>query len=275
MRDRDDEELARVLRIWATTQRRFAEALLAIDPTWGTDVFELAGGVAALHGRGLYVNRACAAGIEPAITEADLDELERRSRAAGVEPAIEVTPSTHPDSLDVLRRRGYRPDDEVIAFRRPVEAARRSELPDWLTVERVDGERVAEWQETAAAGWGHVDPAARRASDVFAAAAAIVDTPGLLLAIDETTGTAVGCASLAVDGGVATLGGMSTVPTARRRGVQTALIHHRLDLAAGLGCDIATSQAQPDSASARNLERHGFEAWCRIVTHVGPDTVTG
>lgn len=58
--------------------------------------------------------------------------------------------------------------------------------------------------------------------------------------------------------GQASLLKASTRLTFRGRGVQTALLHHRLALAAAAGCDLATVQTQPGSASQRNVERQGF-----------------
>lgn len=269
----DPSGLARTLRAWAATNRRYAETLVDTDPAWGSETFDLAGGVVALHGPGLYVNTACAVGIETPLTEADLDELERRCADVGVEPSVEVTPLTHPDTVAALLRRGYARDDEVVAFRLALsDRADAGTAPDWLAIEAVgdDADRIRVWQEAAALGWGHSEPSRRRASDAFGAVAAIVDDPGLLLAVDRVDGAVVGCASLSIVDGVATLGGMSTVPAARRRGVQAALIEHRLDLAAHLGAELAVSTTVPDGASQRNLERHGFAPWCRVVGHSRP-----
>jgi predicted acetyltransferase len=58
--------------------------------------------------------------------------------------------------------------------------------------------------------------------------------------------------------GVAVLVGASTVPEARRRGAQLALLGARLRYAADNGCDIAVMGAQPGSGSQRNAERQGF-----------------
>jgi hypothetical protein len=57
---------------------------------------------------------------------------------------------------------------------------------------------------------------------------------------------------------LAVLGGASTLPTFRRRGLQTALQHARLKLAARDGCDLAMTITQPGSTSQRNAERRGF-----------------
>jgi GNAT superfamily N-acetyltransferase len=70
--------------------------------------------------------------------------------------------------------------------------------------------------------------------------------------------TAVGAAAYTVHGEVAVLGGASTLPAFRGRGVQTGLLTHRLHAAAAEGCDLAVATAAPGSVSESNLERSGF-----------------
>ena len=63
---------------------------------------------------------------------------------------------------------------------------------------------------------------------------------------------------MSIHNGVASLGGTGTLPEFRNRGVQKALLHARLALAAGSACDLAMVAAQPGSGSQRNIERQGF-----------------
>ncbi|HVJ93760.1 MAG TPA: hypothetical protein VM580_28350 [Labilithrix sp.] len=68
-----------------------------------------------------------------------------------------------------------------------------------------------------------------------------------------------------VHDGVALLAGASTIPDARRRGGQRALLAARLRFATDAGCDLAMMGAAPGSASQRNAERQGFRiAYTRI-----------
>ena len=115
------------------------------------------------------------------------------------------------------------------------------------------------WQDVSSAAWEHTTPAARRASDTYAAAAHATDGERLMLAVEADTGRPLGCASLIVRDGLATLGGMSTLPTERGRGVQRALVAERLRLAAVAGCDLATVTAVLGGPSERNLLRLGFQ----------------
>ena len=131
--------------------------------------------------------------------------------------------------------------------------------PKQITVHPTKSQADLElWQETSAAGWGHTSADARWASDAFAAAAHALDNEHMVIALDADDGRPLGAASMTVNEGLAMLGGMSTIPAERKRGVQTALIRHRLIEAQRLGCDLALATAASGSASERNLKRRGF-----------------
>ena len=57
---------------------------------------------------------------------------------------------------------------------------------------------------------------------------------------------------------MAQLAGAATAPAHRRRGVQTALLAHRLQVAAAEGADLASVFVTPGSGSERNVQRAGF-----------------
>lgn len=254
--------IGRVLRTWSQEAADFASVLRDLDPTWRSEAFAIAGGHAVLWGAGLFVNRAMAVGIDSPVTESDFESLEQRSRAVGVEPAVEISRVTRPDVRLLAEARGYVPDSAVSVLRCPLSDAH-SAHDSSFTIETAT-DQVAVWQKVSALGWGHTSEAARRASDAFGAAAAVVDGEGFVVARDRTDGRPVGCASLNICAGVATLRGMSTTPAERRRGVQAALIRHRLRLAHAAGCDVVTTMVRPNGESERNLRRHGFEPWFAI-----------
>ncbi len=262
-----DTSLTRLLRIWADDAVAFARVLAQEDPSLGAEHFALAGGRAVLCGPGMYVNRVLAAGLGPAMTDADLDLLEQRCAIVGVRPEVEVSRLTHPATVGRLAARGYLAGDVVVALARQL--ADVDDLPPGdptLSVERADGDLLPMWQETSALGWGHATEERRRASDAFARAAAVVDGEHLVVVRDADDRRAVACASMSIRDGVATLGGMSTVPGERGRGIQSALIAHRLRAAASAGCDLAASTTAPDSGSERNMRRLGFRRCCSLVT---------
>lgn len=261
--------LRRLLRTWALDAAALAEVLARQDPSWGSQTHPIAGGQLVLSGRGLYVNRAMAAGIAPALTDDDVQHLIACSEAIGVPPAIEVSPETDEGTLTVLARHGFehRPDSDVTALVWPSGERPLPDSPMDVVIRSISAASIPDWQEVSALGWGHTTPDARRASDAFVRAAHAIDGDGMVIAHDATDGRPLGCASLTRRDGVATLGGMSTIPAERRRGVQAALVRHRIEVAIESGCDLIASSAASGGASQRNLQRLGFVPQATISTY--------
>ena len=168
---------------------------------------------------------------------------------------------TRRDVLDRLEARGYVSGDARAVVTHPLTSRPSPPVLDespGTVVEIVEQGGVEAWVQASAVGWGHTTDAALAANRAYGEAAAVADRPGLLLARSSVDGRVVGCAALRITDGIATLGGMSTLPDERRRGVQAVLIAHRLELAVEAGCSLATSMAMPGGDSARNLLRCGF-----------------
>lgn len=249
-----------LVRAWSLDAAAFARVLAERDPSWRSEVREVAGGRLVLCGDGMYVNRLIGAGIEAPLTGADLDTVVERSRAVGVAAAVQVTPLTHPASRAALAEHGFVRDPvaDVAALVRPLPGPP-IDAPPGIGVRPVTtAADLATWQETNARGWGLSNDSARRIADAFARAAHVVDGDGMVVAHDLQTGEPVGCASTTLRDRIATVGAMSTVPEQRRRGVQAALLAFRLRRAHEQGCSLAASTAVTGGASERNLVRHGF-----------------
>ncbi len=250
------DEMLRLERVWATDAVVHARALASLDPSWGTQTFPVGDGWAVLTGAGLYVNQVLAAGIETSLQPEVIDSFEDVARVMNVAPAFEVSELTRTDVMRELNRRGYVVTGSVSVLIH----ASGAPVPtrEDVVIETIPGDRISEWQELAALGWGHSEPAARKASDAFSAAASAAGQT-MLIARHFEDGRPLGCASLSMIDGVAILGGMSTLPAERGRGVQTALVAHRLAIAEESGCDIAGATALVGGDSERNLMRLGFE----------------
>jgi MOSC domain-containing protein YiiM/GNAT superfamily N-acetyltransferase len=103
----------------------------------------------------------------------------------------------------------------------------------------------------------------------------LLATRGVHVLVAEEGGVAVGAGTLHTHKRVGLLRAGMVVPSARGRGVQRALICARARLAEELGCDLVTSQAEPGSASERNLQRMGFErVWVRPVYRFDAEPAT-
>ena len=261
--------MRRVVRTWARGAADFADVLGRRLPSARIECVRVAGGHLVLCGPEMYVNRALAAGLDAPLSAADFELIETRSAAHGVDASIEITPVTHPDVRVRAEQRGYTVARTVRAVRRSLRDLDRPPVDTSLVIEPAT-DQIAVWQETSALAWGHTTASARRASDAFAVAAAAIDGAGFVVARDAATGAPIGCASLTVQAPMATLTAMSTVPNARRRGVQSALIAHRLLLAHAARCLIATSTVEPEGSSERNLRRHGFAPWFDITMMTRP-----
>ncbi|HRI11203.1 MAG TPA: hypothetical protein PKW35_25470, partial [Nannocystaceae bacterium] len=64
------------------------------------------------------------------------------------------------------------------------------------------------------------------------------------------------------------------LPAHRRRGVQSALLTHRLAAAAAAGCELAVVTTQPGSKSQENVQRLGFALLYARAIFVGPAPAT-
>jgi len=78
-------------------------------------------------------------------------------------------------------------------------------------------------------------------------------------------GEPAGTGMLVIEDGIAMFNGDSTLPAMRGRGVQSALLAHRLAYAREAGCELAVIEASPGGISERNQQRAGFRvAYTRV-----------
>jgi hypothetical protein len=184
-------------------------------------------------------------------------------RRHALPPAIELCSWAPAGLLEQLGERGFRPAWFRDVFVRPADPATDADVPPpaGLVLREVAATgpaSVARWQRVLADGNHIDDPADRAVSDEFAFAAH--EVPGSTDYLAELDGEDVGCGSLTRIDGVGWVGAAATVPRFGQRGVQGALLRHRIAVAAADGCDVVAASALPAGRSARNLRRHGFVA---------------
>lgn len=253
----DGRTVARLEHTAALDKAAVAQELSVLDAGLGSTVASIAGGQLVLFGPGMYVNRGLGLGIGVEVSGDDLDILETMSAAAGVAGEIEVCPWADRSLLERTADRDYRLSwfrsvlIQPLAGRCPGASA-----AGVVTSKVVDSAGLAQWQESSALGFDNTGVEARLVSDRYASA--LSAAAGTQLYLASVDGQAAGAAVLTIRDGLATLAGMSTMPLTRRRGVQTALLAHRLFDAAKAGCDLAMTSAVPGGASERNLLRNGF-----------------
>jgi acetyltransferase (GNAT) family protein len=267
-----DLALARRLeRAEAVSSARFVEARARIVPACGACWIEVGGAYAMFDGVASPVTQTFGLGLFQAPAAGDLDRLEAFFHARGAPAYHEVSPLADPALVPMLNERGYHPFEFTSVMYRSISRAAtepdggQSRSPSATAcgpAVRLVGEDEGElYARVAAEGWresGYGD-------FMLEIGRVSANTDGLRLFVAELDGVAIAAGAVHVREGVAHLAGAATIPEGRRRGAQLALLEHRLQYAAGDGCDIALMGALPGSGSQRNAERHGFRiAYTRV-----------
>jgi GNAT superfamily N-acetyltransferase len=251
--------LRRVSSADAEAAARVAEAVAQFAGTDAVAARPLGEGVLVALGPGRYVNRAI--GVGPDLDDADLDEVEEFFASRGLPPSVQLSSWVGGQTLARLSSRHYRPQwfRSVFARALPIpDLPTRADVSDGdrISVVAVDDEELDRWLDVLADGNEVGSGQARGISDEFGRGVHSAAGSADFLAVVD--GRAVGCGSLQVACGVGLLGPAATRPADRGRGVQSALLRHRIRCAADLGCDVVAASALPAAASARNLLRHGL-----------------
>jgi hypothetical protein len=258
----DPELIRRIETSAARVTMATAAAFIGLTPGDPARAMAFGDGALAAFGPGRYVNRAVGVSLDD-IEDEQLDELESFFAAAGVPPSIEVASWAPPALLGRLAGRGY-----TLSWFRNVYATtlddRTSPAHPAMTVDEVTADTLDEWLAVIRAGSGMTSPEHAVVSDDYARAAhAVAGATDFLAHLD---GDPAGCGSLVRESGIGWLGGATTAPTYRRRGVQGALVRRRMAAAFESGCELAVVTATPAGDSARNLARLGFTlAYCQVV----------
>jgi GNAT superfamily N-acetyltransferase len=257
-------EVAALLgRVWRAEAEATARVTRAMAQFAGTDAVAsrpLGDGVLVALGPGRYVNRAI--GVGPDLDDADLDAVEEFFASRGLPPSVQLSSWVSEQTLARMSSRGYRPQWFRSVFARalpipdPPTRANDIDERDRIGIVAVGDEELDVWLDVLAEGNEVATAEGRVISDEFGRGAhRAVGSADFLAIID---GRAVGCGSLQVVSDVALLGGAATQPAHRGRGVQSALLRHRVRRATELGCNVVAATAVSAGASARNLLRHGL-----------------
>lgn len=235
-------------------------------------------GVMAKGPAGSWVNSAVGLGFPP--SPADLTPIAASAVVQhlidfyardGIEPRIELSPYAHPALVRSLADHNFvvrvfenilaRPLDpaEVVTppFPAPITLEIRTIAPD-------DARAIREATLVITAGFAPPGTSPRPEDiEVWERCARHARTRLIAAYLD---GRCVGAGSVEVSGEIAALFGLSIHVDHRRRGIQQALIAHRLRLAAQGGAKVATIGARPLVPTERNVRRMGFQiAYTKVI----------
>ena len=244
---------------------RFAEARARAQPEIGAEVISVAGAYVVFDGPASPVTQTFGLGMFDPISAAELERIEGFFRKHDAPVFHEVSPLAGVELHALLAKRGYQPVELTSVMYRDLQLA--SKTPSSIRVRVVEENQRALWAHTMAQGWAETPEVTVFLLDLADIITQKENTQAFLAEMDgaEMDGQAVAAASLSMEGGVALLAGGATIPQARRKGAQSALLDARLRFAALHGCDLAMMGAAPGSASQRNAERNGFRiAYTRV-----------
>jgi GNAT superfamily N-acetyltransferase len=258
-----DVALARRLEFTeGAANRAFVEARAEVQPGIGACWMESDGALAMFDGPQSPLTQTFGLGLQSAPSPEQFDTIERFFRDRGAAMNHETSPLADAALVPALVGRGYRPLEYSTVLYRPAALPTPATNPA-IGVIHTGAADAGRWADIAALGWGTENPQlgdfVRNMGRMQAAAA------GFHGFVAEEEGRGIAAGGLFIRDGMALLAGASTIPSARRRGAQLALLAARLQYAVERGCDLAMIVALPGSGSQRNAERHGFRiAYTRV-----------
>jgi GNAT superfamily N-acetyltransferase len=235
----------------------------------------IADGVATRGESGTWINSATGIGMSGPVTTADIDRLIEFHRDWKAEPRIEVCPFADRSLVEALKSRGFNLQFfENTLFRDfSLPAPPPPPSPPGLEIRTVDPTnpaQVREFATTACIGFGPVGMTPR--DEAIALAERCATHPRSAAYTAYLEGRAVCAGALEVSGNIAALFGLSVLHDFRGRGIQTAMITHRVMAARERGATVATIGAAPGIGTERNARRAGFQvAYTRVFMNLpGP-----
>ena len=230
----------------------------------------IAGGAAVLWGPGSPFNKVIAVGFDGLLDPAAWASIESVHADRGVPLQVELSTLADPSVAAWLTERGYRlvGFENVLARELGAGAPCLPVPPAGVSIAIVDAaaDASAAWRTVLTTGFLHPDvidgPPSHESFDHTALERtwSFFETlPGVVRTIACIGVEAAGGASLFIHDDVALLTGAATLPSFRRRGVQSALLMSRLAMARDAGCRLAVVTTQPGSKSQQNVQRLGFD----------------
>lgn len=248
-----------------------AEASLIVAATaaakdrggWGV-VMPLAGGFACAAEAGSPMNKVVGLGFGGPVASSALDEVERVLAALGVDVQVELSNLADPEVAALLTARGYRLVGFENVLGRALPPSRKVKPADGIAIRRGNPDDIDAWIDAVVEGFAHPDDVGVASHEDFPReiverAERDFEKAGATAYLALCDGEVAGGGGMRITDGIAQLTGAATVPSFRRRGVQTALLAARLADAATAGCDLAVVTTAPGSTSQKNVQRNGFQ----------------
>ena len=235
-------ELAFVADFFAVARSRFP------DPRQAQ--LSIAGGTAYFFAPDVPMNKAACLGIDRDVTDADIDALTAFYVERGAPARVVVADLSDPTLAPRLEERGYRSVADQHGLIGDVRAM------DGAYDERVrPAHDLRAWAVAATEAWPGADPRAPDAHVVGECLGYAAVTVPLEIVLDGKI-AAVGATGVKDEMGGLYFG--NTLPWVRRRGLQAALIRHRIKLLQERDARYVRATTAAGGSSERNAERAGM-----------------
>jgi hypothetical protein len=255
-----DLELARKLEAAeGSVSKSFVEARNAMTKGAAASL-DRDGVMAIFDGAGSPLTQTFGLGMQARVTPALLDEVESFFASRGAVAMHEVCPLAGVETLGLLVTRGYAPVEVSNVL---VQGLDEMPVPPSVPLRARPIDRTLEaasfidaWVAAWTAGVAGEEPSfAHLLRDL-----ATMSLGNRLMTsfVVEEKDAVIATGSMGVVGEIALLAGAGTIPSARGRGAQAALLSGRLAVARERGCRVAMMTAEAGSGSQRNAERRGF-----------------
>lgn len=241
-------------RTEALANADFVDTRSRLDPVSGAAWIEVGGAFAMFDGVESPVTQTFGLGMFDEINAEHLERLETFFKDRGAPVFHEVSPMADPSLLNLLNERRYHPIELTSVMYRELDAI---EHTDSAIKTRIIDESEADlWAQVAAAGWATV---LEGLGDFMLNVGKIAArTTGGRPFIAELDGRPIAAAGFGVYDDICIMAGAATIPEARNRGAQNALLAARLLHGADQGCKLALMCALPGSQSQKNAQKNGF-----------------
>jgi GNAT superfamily N-acetyltransferase len=237
----------------ANSTRMLAE----LQPLVGSTFEMVAESYAIFAGLDSPISRAIGLGMTGAVSAADVSQVEEFYSSRQAPSQIDLCPLADATLKTLLNERGYQLHDFANVWIQPLatyEAA--GATAEGVSVREAVAADADDWIHAVSGGFAEREdllPAELEIATVF------FREPATRCFLSLVDGQAAGGGAMFIDKGVAAFFSGSTLPAARGRGAQTALLHARLRAAREAGCDLALIKTAPGNASQRNVQRAGFQ----------------
>ncbi len=263
-----DIELARRIDGFeARGSKAIGEASMRGNPGARAFVAPLGQGFAVYSGPDSPANKVIGMGLDEDLVASIVEEIELDFFARGSAVQAEVATLARPSAHALFTERGYLLQGfEDVLGRSLTDTDARAPATGEIAIREVPAGALASWIDVMITGFENPDdsgagsgiplPPRQAIEEAFETFA---EVPGFRAYLALCDGVPAAGAALRADEGITQLCGAATLPPYRRRGIQTALLRHRLFEAHRVGCDLAIMTAQPGSKSHFNAQRQGFE----------------